>query len=61
VNHRRPVTLPAPDTEPVERLIAQTRRRGAEPDTLTAGARWNRPGDIPGGVYFGALEVLGGG
>ncbi|MCL7983833.1 MAG: HNH endonuclease, partial [marine benthic group bacterium] len=59
VNHRRPVSSLASD--PVEGLIAQTRTRGAEPDALTAGARWNRLGDIPGGVYFRALEALGGG
>ncbi|MCL7957370.1 MAG: HNH endonuclease, partial [marine benthic group bacterium] len=59
VNHRRPVSSLASD--PVEKLIAQTRTRGAEPDALTAGARWNRLGDIPGPVYFTALEALGGG
>ena len=63
VNHRRPVSLsvadPLPASDPVDRLIAQTRANGAEPDALTAGARWNRLGDVPGGVYFRALEALG--
>ncbi|MCL7937081.1 MAG: HNH endonuclease, partial [marine benthic group bacterium] len=61
VNHRRPVSLSSLASDPVEKLIAQTRTRGAEPDALTAGARWNRLGDIPGPVYFTALEALGGG
>jgi hypothetical protein len=63
VNQRRSVSLSAPDSGsgPVEQLIDANRARGAEPEALTAGARWNRLNDIPGGVYTRALEALGGG
>ena len=63
VNHRRPASLPAEEFEfdPVGQLIDATGARCADPDTQTAGARWNCLNDIPGGVYFRALEALGGG
>ncbi|MBK5097999.1 MAG: hypothetical protein JJE01_09455, partial [Gemmatimonadetes bacterium] len=47
--------------DPVETLIAETRSRGADPDYLTAGARWKREDDIPDEIYYKALEALGGG
>jgi hypothetical protein len=59
----RPPAAPAlPDAEdrdPVEALIDDTRSRGADPDYLTAGARWKREADIPDEVYDKALEALG--
>ena len=63
LNQRRSVSLPATDSGsgPVEHLVDANHARCAEPDALTAGARWNRLTDIPGGVYFRALEALGGG
>jgi hypothetical protein len=45
--------------DPVQVLVNQTRSRGAEPDYLTAGARWKREDDIPDEVYFRAREALG--
>jgi hypothetical protein len=52
---------PAPElpADPVAALRDDNRRRGAEPDFLTAGARWKRQADIPGPVYFRALEAMG--
>ena len=40
-------------------LAPANRRRGVEPDWRTAGARWKREDDIPGDVYFRALEAAG--
>lgn len=51
-------TLPS-DEDPVQKLIADTRARGAEPHSLTAGARWKRERDIPDRVWMNALEALG--
>ena len=45
--------------DPVSDLIADTRTRGADPDYLTAGARWKRESDIPEEVWLRALEALG--
>jgi len=45
--------------DPVEALIEETSSRGADPDYLTAGARWKREDDIPDEVYFRAREALG--
>ena len=44
---------------PVQELIEANRRRGAEPDWRSAGARWKREADIPDRVYFRALEAVG--
>ena len=55
---RRPAS-PTLSKDPVDALIVDTRGRGAEPDFLTAGARWKRESDIPDHVYFRALEALG--
>jgi hypothetical protein len=48
-----------PDQDPVEALIEDTRRRGADPDFYTTGARWKSEDDIPTEIYFRALEGLG--
>ena len=55
----RPREAPALPKDPVEALIEGTRRRGADPDFYTAGARWKREADIPDHVYFRAREALG--
>jgi len=55
----RPRQAPALPADPVEALIEETRRRGADPDFHTAGARWKREADIPDDVYFRALEAIG--
>jgi len=55
----RPREAPQLEPNPVESLIADTRRRGADPDFHTAGARWKREADIPDDVYFRALEAIG--
>ena len=55
---QRKPSLPS-HRDPVEDLIADTRARGAEPDYLTAGARWKREEDIPDEVYYKAIEALG--
>ena len=55
----RPREAPALEPDPVAALIDDTRRRGADPDFYTAGARWKREADIPDHVYFRALEALG--
>ena len=47
------------ENDPVETLIADSRRRGAAPDSLTAGARWKRESDIPDHVWLRAREALG--
>jgi len=57
VNGRRPQPQLPPD--PVAALIDDTRRRGAEPDFSTAGARWKREADIPDHIYFQAMEAIG--
>ncbi|TFG61628.1 MAG: HNH endonuclease, partial [Gemmatimonadales bacterium] len=44
--------------DPVDFLIADTRRRGADPDFYTAGARWKREADIPDRVYSPAMEAV---
>jgi hypothetical protein len=43
----------------VEAMLAENRRRGADPDAWTAGARWRREADIPDEVYFRSVEALG--
>ena len=55
----RPRQAPELEPNPVEALIQQTRRRGADPDFYTAGARWKREADIPDDVYFRAMEAFG--
>jgi hypothetical protein len=55
----RPREAPKLEPDPVATLIEDTRRRGADPDFYTAGARWKREADIPDHVYFKALEALG--
>ena len=55
----RPREAPELPPDPVAALIAGTRRRGAEPDFYTAGARWKREADIPDDVYFRAREAIG--
>jgi len=55
----RPREAPELPADPVAKLIEDTRRRGADPDFYTAGARWKREADIPDDVYFKALEALG--
>ena len=59
VNGRPPGPALPSHRDPVETLIADTRSRGADPDYLTAGARWKREDDIPEEVYYKALEALG--
>jgi hypothetical protein len=57
---RRPAPALPPDQDPVEALIEDTRRRGADPDFYTAGARWKREDDIPDRVYYyRATEAIG--
>jgi len=53
-----PSQLPS-DQDPVDALIEDTRSRGADPDYLTAGARWKREADIPDRIYFRATEAMG--
>jgi hypothetical protein len=55
----RKVPSPELPPEPVQALIEDTRRCGADPDYNTAGARRKREADIPDGVYFRALEAMG--
>ncbi|HZD03721.1 MAG TPA: DUF222 domain-containing protein, partial [Longimicrobiales bacterium] len=43
--------------DPVAALVRENRRRGADPDPYTAGARWKRERDIPDEVYFRATEA----
>ncbi len=45
--------------DPVRALVEANRRRGAEPDWRTAGARWKREDDTPSDIYFRALEAAG--
>ena len=45
--------------DPVAKLVEDNRRRGADPDFYTAGARWKREADIPDDVYFRAREAMG--
>ena len=52
-------SLPELPPDPVEALIEDTRRRGADPDFYTAGARWKREADIPDDVYFRAMGAIG--
>jgi hypothetical protein len=59
VNGRPPGPALPSHRDPVETLIADTRSRGADPDYLTAGARWKREDDIPEEVWYRALEALG--
>jgi hypothetical protein len=44
---------------PVEDLMEENRRRGADPDGWTAASRWKREADIPDRTYFEALEAMG--
>ncbi|MGB5674667.1 MAG: DUF222 domain-containing protein [Gemmatimonadota bacterium] len=55
----RPRQAPELPPDPVAALIEDTRRRGADPDFCTAGARWKREADIPDDVYFRAMEAIG--
>ena len=50
---------PSLEPNPVEALIDDTRRHGADPDFYTAGASWKREADIPDHVYFKATEAMG--
>jgi len=59
VNGRPAGPEPADLRDPVQVLVNQTRSRGADPDYLTAGARWKREDDIPDDVYSKAIEALG--
>jgi hypothetical protein len=54
----RPRQAPELEADPVEALVDETRSRGAEPNFWTPGARWKREADIPGDVYFRALDAL---
>ena len=58
VHMGRPPEAPELPADPVEALVDETCSRGAEPDFYTPGARWKREADIPGDVYFRALEAL---
>ncbi|MBT8477382.1 MAG: HNH endonuclease, partial [Gemmatimonadetes bacterium] len=51
--------VPALEADPVAGLTEDTRSRGADPDFMTAGARWKREADIPDRVYLRAMEALG--
>jgi hypothetical protein len=59
--HTDGLKVPSPElpVDPVEALIEDNRRRGADPDFYTAGARWKREADIPDDVYFRAVEAIG--
>ena len=59
VHMGRPPKTPDIPPDPVEALVEDNRRRGADPDFYTAGARWKREADIPDDVYFRAREALG--
>lgn len=54
----RPRAPELPD-EPVGALVVKHARLGIVPDWRTAGARWKGERDIPGDVYFRALEAAG--
>lgn len=54
----RPESPELPD-RPVHSLVEEHRAKGIVPDWRTAGARWKRDADIPGSVYFRALEAAG--
>jgi hypothetical protein len=58
VHMGRPPKTPDIPPECVEALVEDNRRRGADPDFYTAGARWKREADIPDDVYFRAREAL---
>jgi hypothetical protein len=45
--------------DPVAALVEDNRRRGADPDFLTAGAKWKREADIPDSIYFRARKAMG--
>lgn len=47
------------DSDPVEALLEDHRRRGIAPDWRTAGARWKRERDVPHDVWAHAMESLG--
>jgi hypothetical protein len=49
---------PPADVEPVETLIQENRRQGADPDAWTASARWQREQDIPSDIFNAASEAL---
>ena len=59
VHMGRPPKTPDIPPDPVEALVEDNRRRGADPDFYTAGARWKREADIPDDVYFRAREAIG--
>lgn len=59
VHMGRPPKTPDIPPDPVEALVEDNRRRGADPDFYTAGARWKREADIPDDVYFRAREASG--
>jgi hypothetical protein len=50
---------PAPAERAAEALVESNRARGIDPGWRTAGARWKREADIPGRVYFRAMEAAG--
>jgi hypothetical protein len=58
VHMGRPPKTPDIPPDPVEALVEDNRRRGADPDFYTAGARWKREADIPDDVYFRAREAI---
>jgi hypothetical protein len=58
VHMGRPPKTPDIPPDSVEALVQDNRRRGADPDFYTAGARWKREADIPDDVYFRAREAL---
>jgi len=49
---------PVVSDPPVATLLRDNRRLGVNPNAWTASARWNRERDIPGPIYFRALEAL---
>ncbi|MGW8282195.1 MAG: DUF222 domain-containing protein [Gemmatimonadota bacterium] len=59
VNGRPPAPALPADLHPVETLIVDTRSLGADPDYLTAGARWKTEFDIPRELYLKAREAMG--
>jgi len=59
VHMGRPRETPDIPPDSVGALVEDNRRRGADPDFYTAGARWKREADIPDDVYFRALEAIG--
>jgi len=59
VHMGQPREAPEIPPDPVAALIEDNRRRGADPDFLTAAGRWKREADIPDDIYFRAMKALG--